>query len=693
MKFTRKYIFIIIVLLNAFYLGAQEIDTVQTDVAIESLIENFVEEMDAEVDFTELVEDFQFYLQNPMNLNNPDYDVLKRVFKLSDYQAYQLKAYLSVTGEIQTLYELSSILGFDKQTVYRLLPFVKVEPIRNPYKINLRQVLKYGRNQLFIRTQGVVEEQLGYSEASDSLLEARPNARYLGSPYRLYTRYGFNYQNKIRFGITAEKDPGEEFFKGSQKNGFDFYSAHLFIRDFGVVKSLAIGDYHLQFGQGLTLWTGLGFGKSSDIATIKKRAQGIRPYTSANEYGFMRGAATTLRYKDFEWSLFYSKNSIDATVDSLNAEEFYIASLQETGFHRTPGELAGKNASWQQMYGFNLTYKREFSKIGLTMYESIFENDYQKKTSFYNQFDFSGIKNQCMGLDYESYYRKAGFFGEVSMSANGGWGTLNGLNMQLDPMVGISLVHRFYSVDYQNLNTIAFGEGTRSANEQGLFLGTNMIFSSKLTLDAYYDLFSFKWLRFRVDAPSNGSDYLLQLNYTPSRYTSVYVRYRAKTKALNNSSDIFLNKIYPSEKQNFRLHFSHRLLRNLSIKNRVEWTAYDNGVDETKFGFLMYQDVAYNFQKIPLNVSARYAIFDTDSYDARMFAYESDVLYAFSIPAYFYKGSRWYVLLKYQIVKNLDVWLRLSQTWYADREVISSGLDEIQGNTKTEIKAQIRLKF
>jgi hypothetical protein len=689
----KKYISLVFVFLILQVAYAQEIDTVQTDLTIESMIENIAEDLEAETDFTEYLEDFQFYLHNPMNINNPDYDVLKRVFGLSDYQVYQLKSYLTVSGEMQTLYELSALKGFDRQTVFRLLPYIKVESVKNPYKINLKQVFKYGRNQLFVRYQEVLEDQLGYTPASDSLLLARPNARYLGSPYRVYTRYAFNYQNKIRFGITAEKDPGEEFFKGSQKNGFDFYSAHLFIRDFGIIKSLAIGDYHLQFGQGLTLWTGLGFGKSSNLSTIKKRAQGVRPYTSANEYGFMRGVATTLRKGDFELSLFYSKNNIDASIDSLSSEEYYIASLQETGFHRTPGELKGKNASWQQLYGFNLTYKREFSKVGITMYESSFEKDFFKKTSFYNQFEFSGLKNHCIGVDYETYVKKVGFFGEVSRSGNGAFAVLNGMNMQLDPLVAISLLHRYYSVDFQNLNSMAFGEGTRNANEQGLFLGTNMIFSSRLTLDAYYDLFSFKWLRYRVDAPSNGSDYFVQLNYTPSRYTSLYVRYRSKNKAINNTSDVYFNRIFPTEKQNFRVHFSHRLLRNLSIKNRVEWSAYDDGSSETKYGFMMYQDVAYNFQKIPLNVSARYAIFDTDSYDARIFAYESDVLYAFSIPAYYYKGSRYYLLLKYKINKSLDVWLRFSQTWYADRNVISSGLDEIQGNTKSDIKAQIRLKF
>ncbi len=672
---------------------SQEIDTVQTDNTVETMIENVSESLDAEVDFTEYVEEFQYYLQNPMNLNSPDYEVLKRVFGLSDFQVYQLKAYISVSGELVSLYELNSIKGFDKQTIFKLLPYVTIQSTNNPYKINLKNVFKYGRNQLFLRYQQVLEEQTGYSFASDSLLQVKPNSRYLGSPQKYYVKYAFNYQNKIRFGITGEKDAGEEFFKGTQKNGFDFYSAHLFFKDFGVVKALAIGDYHLQFGQGLTLWTGLGYGKSSSVTSIKKRAQGIRPYTSADENNFMRGIATTLRLKNWELSLFYSKNQLDANIDSLDSEEYYITTLQETGFHRTPSELNGKNTTWEQLFGGHLTFKTEFSKFGLTFSESNFERSYLKDLSFYNKYDFVGQKNQNFGFDYETYVKKIGFYGEASLSMNGGWGMVNGMDIQLDPLVSFSVLHRYYARDFQNLHSIAFGENSRNANEQGLYLGLNVILHSKLTIDSYIDLFSFEWLRYRVDAPSNGGEYFVQLNYTPSRYTSIYVRYKEKIKSINSSNDTYLNRVYNEEKQNFRIHFSHRLLKNLTVKNRVEWSSYQTASLSTKMGFMMYQDASYNFSKIPLNISARYAIFNTDTYDERIYAYESDVLYAFSIPAYYYKGTRAYVVLKYSVMKNLDLWFRIAQTWYADRDIISSGLEEINGNTKTDIKVQLRLKF
>ena len=108
---------------------------------------------------------------------------------------------------------------------------------------------------------------------------------------------------------------------------------------------------------------------------------------------------------------------------------------------------------------------------------------------------------------------------------------------------------------------------------------------------------------------------------------------------------------------------------------------------------LVYQDVSYKFKSFPLNLSFRYALFDTDTYNAKLYAYENDVLYSFSIPAYYYKGTRTYLTARYQVSRNIDVWLRAAQWFYNNQESVSSGLNEIKGQSKTEVKAQIRIKF
>ncbi len=114
---------------------------------------------------------------------------------------------------------------------------------------------------------------------------------------------------------------------------------------------------------------------------------------------------------------------------------------------------------------------------------------------------------------------------------------------------------------------------------------------------------------------------------------------------------------------------------------------------EISEGYLLFQDVQYSLEKIPLKLSFRYAVFNTDDYDSRIYAYESDVLYKFSVPAYYYKGQRYYLLANYDLSESLSFWVRYSQTVYNNRSIIGSGLEEIDGNTKSEITVQLRWKF
>ena len=91
------------------------------------------------------------------------------------------------------------------------------------------------------------------------------------------------------------------------------------------------------------------------------------------------------------------------------------------------------------------------------------------------------------------------------------------------------------------------------------------------------------------------------------------------------------------------------------------------------------------------NISLQY--FETDGYNSRLYAYENDVLYGYSIPVFYDKGYRYYVNISYDVNKKLSFWCRFSQTVYPDKNVIGSGLDLIQGHTKSEINFNQFLHF
>ncbi len=272
---------------------------------------------------------------------------------------------------------------------------------------------------------------------------------------------------------------------------------------------------------------------------------------------------------------------------------------------------------------------------------------------------------------------------------------MNGLYISPDPKFSMAIVHRHFDKNYNAFYSNGFSEGSKTSNEDGIYLGIESRFSKKWILNAYYDLFEFPWLKYRVDAPSQGYDYLVQLKYRRSRKSIIYIRYRKEDKFVNGdiNSAVDINPIIPTSKESYRINFVYSISESIRFKNRLEYLQYSESDNYKSKGYLFYHDVIYRSKKSPIALTLRYALFQTDDYNSRIYAYENDVLYAYSIPAYYYKGSRIYFLVKYTLNRNLSFWFRISNSFYPQRQSTGSGLTEIVGKNKTEIKLQLCLKF
>lgn len=670
---------------------------------IEEIVEAIVagSEDEEEIDYTDLYETLSFYSNNPINLNDATEEDLQKLQILNDFQIRNLLKYREETGKLLTIYEIQAISGFTPKIVNYLLPFIKLHTSKNnKLELQPKKILIWGHNQLFLRTQSILETQEGYLPISDSLLALNPNSRYLGNKYKYYMRYKFYYKNNIFFGFTAEKDPGESFLKNPHKSGFDYYSAHLFLRNIGHMKKLAIGDYHLQFGQGLALWSGLGFGKSVLVLNTMKNASGINKYSSVDENNFFRGIATSWQLGNkFEFSAFYSNKKIDGNVsssDTISNEVLEVSSLQISGYHRTPNELADKHTIGLQTMGGHLSYRTtKHLKIGTTVAHYLFSSEVNKPVSTYNQYEFRGTQLTNGSIDYQYSYNRFYLFGEVAASDNGGISQIHGANISLASNFMLSTLYRNFGKTYQSIYASPFGENSKPANEQGYYIGGTTYPYRNWEISAYYDLFRFPWLKYRTNAPSSGYDYLAQITFHPSRDLNMYWKYQEKMKYQNQDADIseVITSIVPVKTQRLRFHINYKINDVLKLKNRIELSRYQKDTASTEYGYMIYQDIIYTPRRLPITMAFRFSLFDTDTYNSRIYAYENDILYAFSIPAYFYRGKRYYLTLKYHIAKNVDMWLRFSQWYYDNKDVISSGMNEIQGHTKSEVKAQLRIKF
>ncbi|MFI5204988.1 MAG: hypothetical protein ACHQF2_10870 [Flavobacteriales bacterium] len=651
-----------------------------------------------DLDLNTILDKLSQYYDHPLNLNRASREELQELYLLNDIQINELLRHIERFGRLISIYELQSLDTWNNSTIQNILPFVYVPNKLDDPHTSIKDALKNGQNDLFLRWGKVLELQDGYRPVHDSIREQSPNSHYLGSRDKLYARYRFTSGNFISAGVTAEKDAGEEFFRGSQQSsGFDFYSGHVFIRKMGPIKQLALGDYQVAFGQGLTLSSGLAFGKTGNTLAIKRFPYGFKPYTSVDENAFMRGAAVTLEFGKLNFSAMYSQKDVDAniTADSSAVDDDVIASsFQTSGIHATPNALEDKDAINQKTFGGNIAYSTRRFHVAGTFAATELNASLQEANSYYNLYDFRGNKNYVAGLDYSWIHKNMNIFGESARSMNGGWAHLHGAILTLDQRIAISALYRNYSPEFQPVLANSFAEGSLPINEQGMYVGVEINASKTWLLNFYADGFKSKWLRYQLNAPSEGYEFMAQATWKPNKKVQIYVRGRYRQKEIN--TDVTVDDIeysVPLEQTNFRIHGSFKVSESITLRNRGEWINYHKHEEPAENGYMLYQDVIYKPMLSPFSFSLRYAIFSTDSYNSRIYAYENDVLYYYSVPAYYYRGSRVYATLRYQFRKSIDVWFRIGQWLYTNKYVINSGTDEILGNRKTEMRLQIRLSF
>lgn len=660
-----------------------------------SIIEQRIEviagslEEGVELDYTNLLEDLVYYFDHPLNLNTATASELRELYMLTEIQINNLQQHILKFGPLKSKFELQAVRGFDIATIKMIDPFVTVNPGSALKGITWNTLFDEASSDLILRYKRDLQTRKGF--VNDPETGTKP---YLGSPDYMYTRYKLWFRRNLTLGFTAEKDAGE-----SLNNGPDFISGHIMYTDKTFVRKLVVGDFQAMFGQGLTFWSGLGFGKSPFILNTKKNPIGFKPYTSVQEGQFMRGAATTLGWKDFELHAFYSNKNLDSNVilnedTTVTDDEFLVSSIQVSGLHRTAAEIADRGTLNEQVYGGSLRFNRRAFSIGATAVRTEYDKLVVQNTGLYRQFRFNGTENLNTGIDYQAIIRNANFFGEFSRSLNGGMAAINGMIAALSPRLSVSLVHRYFGRDYQVNYANVFAENQDlPANERGLFAGMQFNLTGKWTFTGYADLVKYPWLRFRVDAPSNFTDYLAQFNYKPDRKHEFYFRYRHRVSEQNTGLDgDRITVPVPLVQNNWRIHGAYFAHPNVQLKTRAEWTFFNKDNNNSR-GFLIYQDVIWKKTGSPLAIHFRYALFDTKSWDTRIYAYENDVLYAFSIPPYSGKGSRFYTMFTYDIRRGLELWVRFASWNYLDRKIISSGNNEISDNKLQDVHIQLRWRF
>lgn len=667
---------------------------------IEQMSENSGEEI---ADYSELIEAYWAITENPININSDDIDQLAELRFISVFQLEKIKKYTEDYGDIQFAEELYEIEGLEKKDIEMIIPLICFKS-KNDENLNLKNVFKYGKNKILIETTQCLNKKKGYEEIEDSLLYQKPNSIYLGSPQKLYLRYNFTYNNRIEAGFVMEKDPGEYLFKKNINDsirrllgnkcytGFDFVSFHIYFINLCFLKTLAIGDYKISFGQGLTMGSGMAFVARN--GSLLRRNKKITASKSANETYYLRGIASTIKFNDIELTTFYSNKKSDAniiTYDDTHETPLEISSLQQNGLHRTYNEIMDRKAIRQQLYGLNLSYRNSNFQIGYTLHKTDLSAELNPVNNVYNLFYFRGKSLVNQGIDFHYILDRILLYGEMAMSGNKGLAGLIGATIQPTGYIDLTFLYRNYAKDYQCLYSNAFAAGSNTRNEQGIYFSVAASIAANWQFINSIDFHRSDWLKTTTHSPSNGYEFDSQLNYQPNSSTLMFIEYRNKNKMQNTkNNNIYQRYLIEEESNMFRFHISYELKDKITLKNRIEYHFNKNEKGQYN-SYLFYQDIIYNPIDKRYSLAFRYELFNAE--EGSVYAYENDVLYAFSVGGLSGKGIRTYLVGKIKLMKQIQLSYKFGFTIYDGKEDIGSGLENIEGNIKGECKLQVVWSF
>ena len=606
---------------------------------VEQLIDGSLEDEDAEAgDLERIAETRAYYLARPLDLNRADAAAFDALNLLSPAQVAAILRRREEAGDYLSPLELQTVRTLSLDDVRALLPYVTV---------------RRGPEELLTTLRARLRDATGFAAMRSGYQSTSANVdAWLGPRLPFYLRVRRTAGRQLSMGLVVENDAGERYGGPDNPLLFDYVSAHLFADELpGPVRTVALGDYGVNWGQGLINYTGFGTGKGAFVMDVQRNARWLIPHASVREQGFFRGAAAVAELGPVKVMGMASRTRPDGGIDTLDAltGEIEFASFRLGGLHRTPNEVAGRRSNTATSLGGAVGVEASWGRVSAHYLEHRFDVPFAPGEPLYQTFNFEGDRLRNASLAWQTFLGPLSWFGEAAADGNRETALLTGVQLGLDRRTDVSVVYRRYSAAYRTLYNNVFGTSRRPENEEGLYFGLRMALAPRWTLQGFGDLYRHPFARFRLSRPSVNQDALLRLTYERRRRYGVYVqaRYRDSERDLSRAESGRLRTVLPFRRASVRLQGQLSFSKALTLRTRVEFARSEEqgAVSE---GTVVYQDLLWKPRGRDVSATARIALIDTDDYASRIYAFENDLLYRFRIPAYYGQGYRSYLNVRYR---------------------------------------------
>ena len=614
-----------------------------------------------EVDYEQLQTDLYTLHESPIDLNNTSDEELTQLYFLSPQQIDAILAY-AYRHPFESLYELRLIPELADYEIRDLLPFVYIN--------------RAALNSETINTDALYAKEI-FAKAHHELLtriDARNIEAYEGTdPIYTQFRYRFDFRRRVTFGVQLRR-PAGGFARDLQ------YGAYLQLNDITPhLHTLVAGNFQASFGQGLVLAPVFHTGKSMYVTSVGQQREGLRYYSSVDGEG-LHGAGATLRW---EWNK-TTRLDVSALYSMRHAND----------------------STWHHLLGANLTLRHKKLQVELTAIENLWSDSIHPYTNAkYNRHYFRGRNQAVIGASFRYNHGWFDMFGEVATAQNyqitndqspitkSHWGFGTIIGSRFYPTNGISLLalYRYYSPYFDNALGYAFSETSRLGDENGGYLGFDITRLRNWRFIGYGDIFYFSGYKYGLgDATRTlGYDAMAEIQYSWSKHPSfqggdggrLSLRLRARQKG---------DATYSTRAQ-FDWVQGSWSLRTTAEANIIP-SKLSTLNSQLTYGYTIFQDISYSLplrEGRGLGLRLRLQGFDAREWANRIYTYEHDVLYAYSIPAVYGLGGRAYLCLRWQIIPQLALYFRASETVYARKWAAAHS----RPLTRTDLHLLLRATF
>ena len=538
--------------------------------------------------------------------------------------------------------ELSQLHFLSDQQIDAILLYQYQHPFQEIYELQLIHCLKdYEiRNLLPFVYVGKADEDdklyfrevFHYAQHEMTLrLDARNIEDFEGDPMYGKLRYRFNYQNRVQAGVTATMvtDNGRLAI-GDRMD----YGGYIQLRDIGPIKTAVAGNYQANFGYGLVVGSPFKRGKSAYIQSTATTDEGLKKFSSVGDsYHYFHGLGATARIKWADVSAFYS--------------------LCEDK----------KEEAWQHVVGANATARWKKLKVGVTGIETI-KKPTQNLSLKGREIGKDVIDKGVIGANVRYNWGKVDVWGEVATSQGEkwGWGTIMGV--RVNPIADLNLlaIYRYYSPEYENVYANALCSKTRVYDEHGGYIGLEYNRLKNWQLSAFGDVWK------------EGYETMAQADFVPQKDYKMHMRLRAKRKNEIDTYSLRWNTIWEFGQWKLKTQMDGNM-----VYSKENWS----------YGWSLFQDVEYRLANVPIVLQLRAQAFDAREWNNRVYMYENDVLYAYSIPFVYGFGGRFWLNARYKINDTFSVYLRVSETIYQQKWAF----EHDKKSTRTDVHALLRVKL